>query len=1236
KRLVGYVVSEGDFDKEAVQLELKNSLPEYMVPTVWVELEAMPLTSSGKLDRKALPGPDGSLLSTKEYVAPRNEVEADIARIWQEVLGLDKVGVYDNFFELGGHSLLVVQLISRLQKIDYTIEVKDIFSNPTIAAMSQKASSLSLAYTVPENGITVDTDRITPEMVSLLNISQEDIDTIVSNVPGGVSNIQDIYPLAPLQEGIYFHHLMSTKEEGDPYIIPNLLSFPNTENREIFIEALQFVINRHDVLRTCIINEGLTEAVQVVLREAPLTVTHLEIDSSKDVLTELKILKEPSNQWMDVSKAPLFKLLSADEPNSSTCYLLIGQHHLTLDHVGLEKVVSEIILYLSGKQDSLPTPVLYRNFIGHTLHQLSVNDSESHFKKLLGTIDEPTYPFDLADVRGNVGDIKELQIILPEGLNNGIRKTCLELGISPAVFFHAAYGLVIGKCSNSEYALFGSLFSGRLQGAIGASNSLGLFINTLPIILELKGNVKEYLNDVQNILRGLLPYEQVSLSDIQTWSGISNEVPLFSALFNFRHSSISSEVEEANDTIDLGIEMFDGHERTNYPFTMSVDDYGTDFGLTAKMHHSIEPSRIIEYMTITLETLLENVATDKEVSIDSLNIISEKETTQLVTNFNTTFQEIPENKTLIELFSEQVQKNPLQTALVYEGELITYKELDEKSNQLAHYLHVQGVVPDMLVGICLERGFDMIVGILGILKSGGAYVPIDPTFPQARIDYILEDARINLVISTSVNSYALEHTKGLHIVSLDSDWSTITDFSTGTLSQTVTPNHLAYAIYTSGSTGKPKGVLIEHRNVVNLVTAQIKAFGIDKDDSILQLANFVFDASVEQIFITLSAGAKLVLLSRETIIDTDKVLELIDKERVTHLHATPSLLSILPINEKLPSLKRVVSGGEPCSEELMLRWSKDYLFYNKYGPTEATVTATMKAFENSDTTQPITIGTPIGNTQIYITDTSMNLVPEGVVGELCIGGKGVARGYLNKEALTAEKFVVNPFKANDIIYKTGDLARWLPDGTIEFLGRRDNQVKIRGYRIELGEIENALASLPGIHQSCVLAKEDTNGSKQLIGYVVVEDEFDKESIQLQLHASLPEYMVPALWVQLDEMPLTSSGKLDRKVLPEPDGGMLSTREYVAPRTETEEQLVRIWQQLLGIDKIGVYDNFFELGGHSLLATRLVSTIRKELEIELSIRNIFRFTTIEEIASYLDYKERTLKEDQEDYNINIEI
>ncbi|WP_348704103.1 amino acid adenylation domain-containing protein, partial [Tenacibaculum sp. 190524A02b] len=624
KRLVGYVVCEERLDKEIIQEELKKSLPDYMVPTLWVEVEEMPLTFNGKLDRKALPEPDDAILSTKTYVAPRNETEQVLVTIWQELLGVEKIGVYDSFFELGGHSLLVIQLISSLQKNGYNIAVKDIFSNATIAAISEKIASSDSVYKVPSNGIEIDTDRIVPEMVPLLNFEQEDLDRIVESVAGGVSNIQDIYPLSALQEGIYFHHLMSDKKEGDPYVLPNLISFADEEKRTSFIEALQFVVNRHDVLRTCVLSEGLPQAVQVVLREAKLSVESLTIDSSKNIVSELEHLTSPGNQWMDVSKAPLLSLKTVDNPVDNNYYLVVNQHHLVFDHVALEKVVKEVEAYLLGKEANLPTPVLYREFIGYTLHQQSINDSATYFKGLFESVDEPTYPFELSNIRGNGSDIKESRILLPTELSKNLREFSTHLGMSPAVLFHAAYGLIISKCSNKDYAIFGSLFSGRLQGSLGAADSLGLFINTLPFFAELNGSVLDYVQKVKKQLEELVSYEQTPLSKIQDWSGIANETPLFSALLNFRHSSAPSEVD-TNETNDLGINFLGGEERTNYPLVINIDDYGIDFGLTVQVDNTIEPDRVLSYMKTTLTQLLKELKSEKRTSISTLTILPKVE-----------------------------------------------------------------------------------------------------------------------------------------------------------------------------------------------------------------------------------------------------------------------------------------------------------------------------------------------------------------------------------------------------------------------------------------------------------------------------------------------------------------------------------------------------------------------------------------------------------------------------------
>ncbi|WP_062053012.1 hybrid non-ribosomal peptide synthetase/type I polyketide synthase [Aquimarina longa] len=1225
KRLVGYVVVEGVLNKEEIKEQLKSSLPEYMVPQLWVELDTIPLTPNGKLDKKALPEFDESQLSTQEYVAPRNEIEFQLVEIWQELLGVEQVGIHDNFFELGGHSLLVVQLISRLQVLDFNIVVKDIFAGPTVAFISDKLSSVSSVYSVPDNGITVTSEDITPSMVPLVNFGQSDLNKIMAMVPGGVSNIQDIYPLSPLQEGIYFHHLINDSDQGDLYILSSLLSFSDLGKRAAFIEALQFVVNRHDVLRTCVLSVGLPSAVQVVLREAVLSVDNLDLDTSMEILPQLELLVASGGHWMDLSKAPLLELKLADDPKNECYYLIVHYHHLIMDHVGLEKVTEEVMLYLSGEEAKLPVPFLYREFIGHTLYEQSIGNGELYFKSLLGAIEEPTYPFNLSNVLGDGKDIEESIVILSKDLSITLRKICLSLGMSPAVLFHAAFGLVIARCSNKEYALFGSLFSGRLQGSLGAADSLGLFINTLPVVLELKGSVKEYLEQVRDGLQNLLPYEQTPLSHIHDWSSIPNEMAFFSALLNYRHSSPS--LSEKDDITDLGITVLDDYERTNYPFDLSVDDFGVDFGLSVLIDGGIGADRILAYMEESLIQLIAGLSSEEEVSVNTLSILRKEEEEQLQI-FNRSKIAIPEDKTIIDLFEDQVKRTPEAIAIIFEKEELTYKELDRRSNQVAHYLIKKGIKAEDLVGICIDRSMDMIIAVIGVLKAGGTYVPIDTEYPEERIHYIIEDSILSFFITDHAHEFLVAEHKKMQVIIVDNNWKAIGKQSIKKVNTIINPDHSVYVIYTSGSTGNPKGVTVSHSNLLNIALCWESVYKLNSDTCLLQMASFSFDVFSGDLCRSLLFGGKMVLCPSDVRLDSSRLYNLISEAGVTILEGTPGL--IVPLMDYIYDqgldydwIQLLILGSDVCSindfKRVYTRFGHAMRIINSYGTTETTIDS---SYFETDTISSleglvnVPIGKPLWNNNFYVLSSSESLLPIGVVGELCIGGNSLAKGYLNQEALTREKFIKNPFVENDRLYKTGDLARWLPDGNIEFIGRKDDQVKIRGYRIELGEVESTLSLLSGVKQCCVLAKEDITGIKRLVGYVVLEGVLDKEYIQQQLKLRLPEYMVPMIWVSLDRMPLTDNGKLNKKALPDPDSSALSSREYVAPRNKTEEQLVVIWQDLLGVPQIGIHDNFFELGGHSLLATRLVSIIRKELCIEISIREVFVQTTISALGEHL--------------------
>nr|WP_233466978.1 non-ribosomal peptide synthetase [Dolichospermum flos-aquae] len=570
------------------------------------------------------------------------------------------------------------------------------------------------------------------------------------------------------------------------------------------------------------------------------------------------------------------------------------------------------------------------------------------------------------------------------------------------------------------------------------------------------------------------------------------------------------------------------------------------------------------------------------------------------------------------LFEEKVERNPDAVAVVFEEQQLTYHELNCRANQLAHYLRSHGVGADVLVGICVERSLEMIVGLLAILKAGGAYVPLDPEYPQERLSFILEDAQVKVLLTQQSLLDKLQSHQA-QLVCLDEIWEEIVQNNQDNPTSGVTAFHLANVIYTSGSTGKPKGVMVEHKGLCNLAQAQMQTFGLHSDSCILQFASLSFDASIWEVVMALGSGATLYLGTKDSLLPGMPLIERLRNYCITHVTLPPSALAVLP-TEELPALQTIIVAGEACSGELIRQWSVGRNFFNAYGPTEASVCSTVAKCTDAD--QKISIGRPIANAQIYILDSHLQPVPIGVPGELHIGGAGLARGYLNRPELTQEKFIPNPFD-NSKLYKTGDLARYLPDGNIEYLGRIDHQVKIRGFRIELGEIEAVLSQHEDVQISCVIVSEDTPGetctegsrSKQLVAYIVPEKNVTLTTSELRqfLGNKLPGYMVPQAFVILESLPITPNGKIDRRALPAPDLHSEIADKFVAPRNPIEEKLALIWTQVLRLEQVGIDDNFFELGGHSLLATQVISRLQEAFKISLPLRYIFESPTVAQLS-----------------------
>ncbi|MCB4762296.1 MAG: amino acid adenylation domain-containing protein, partial [Sulfurovum sp.] len=1223
KSLVAYITTEDNKELESgsIKSTLSQHLPDYMIPVAYKTIESMPLTPNGKVDKKALAKLEVEIQSSKEYVAPRNETEEKLAKIFQEVLNVERVGIYDNFFELGGHSLLTIEMINRLNKIGLTLSIQDVFSAPRLVDMTIKLQEYSqVKLDVPENLIPDNCNYITPDMLPLLTISQDEIDKVTKVCQGGVENIQDMYPLSSLQKGMLFHHRLNT--EFDTYILPTLLVFNKIDDFNSIIDALQYTIDRHDVLRTSIHYEGLENPIQVVYKTIKLKAQEIKISTQDNIKEKMLERMELKNLYMPLTVAPLLRIEYAQDRGTNQYYVLFKFHHIISDHISLEIVMKEISAYLTKQTEYLPEPLPYRNFIHYTQHKFDQKKAELFFLEKLSDVDEPTLPFGLLDTHGDGDNISEDRCRVSLDLSQKIRSVCLDLNVTPAAFFHVAFSVVLGQCSNKDDVVFGTLLSGRFQEDININNMMGMFLNTLPIRIVLKDTPIDILiKETQKYLFELIDYEQTPLVDAQRCSGLASDVALFSALFNYRQSRPSDDNLDTND-----IDFMSGYERVNYPFNISIDDFGDDFAIETLVNSSINAQYISHYMLTIIDKMVNLLKNKSNKSITNISILPKQEEQQLLIEYNDTKVDYPKEKTIHQLFEAQVKLNPENVAVVYEDEELTYKQLNTKSNQLAHYLIEQGVEPDSLVAICVDRSLDMMIGLLAILKAGGAYVPIDPSYPEDRIKHMLDDSKAKLLLTQAHLKDTLPKTtsKTIAIDTLDTSKEKTTNPKTK-----VTSSNLVYVIYTSGSTGLPKGVMVEHRNVQRLFLSTEDIYHFNSNDIWTLFHSFSFDFAVWEMWGALLYGGKLLVVSYNISRSPELFYDVILQNNVTILNQTPSafkqLMLFSPKNYiKGLSLKYIIFGGEKLElESLAVKYKEykkqDITFINMYGITETTVHAAYKYITNTDIQEKASnIGIKLEDLSFYILNSHLNLVPKGVVGELHIAGDGLARGYLNQPALTKEKFIDNPFTKGTRLYKTGDLVRYLEDGNIEYIGRIDDQVKIRGFRIELGEIEQQLLNIEAIKESVVLAKEDENGNKSLVAYITTEEneEIESSSIKSTLAQHLPEYMIPVAYKTLESMPLTPNGKVDKKALAKLEVEIQSSKEYVAPRNETEEKLAKIFEEILNVEKVGIYDNFFELGGHSLLATQLVSRIRSELNIELPLKELFGTPTIEHLYHYL--------------------
>ena len=1012
------------------------------------------------------------------------------------------------------------------------------------------------------------------------------------------SNIEDIMPLTPMQEGMLFHYIMEA--DSLEYHEQISLGFTGDLDVDLMQKAWDFVICNNEMLRTVYRWKNINNPVQVILKNHQVVVHYHDLSEGLDSLKESmleKIKQADLQNRINIEEETLRITLCKCGENDFV--MIISNHHILFDGWSSGIIIKELIGAYHALYEGLEPSVPFKNKFSEYVKWIGDQDKDkqkNYWENYLYGVQQNDDLFSKA----SQSEMTSYECALQKDVCDKLTEFAKENGLTIASLLYCAWGILAQKLNNAHDIMFGITTSGRDNPIKGIENMVGLFINTIPLRIrtDKEETIIQLLKKVNEKIKEGQEFDSTPLVDIHAYAGISNNSQLFNSLVVIENYPL--DMNDYQDGI-LTINDYSAIERTNYNLTLGItigEPMTFNFGYNCFAENMIK--RIGQYF----EKVLSVMIYEKGSKVIDIDILSESERNQILYEFNDTFAEYPRDKTVHQLFEEQVVKTPDNVALIFNKECMTYGELNVRSNRLARLLREKGVKSEDVVGIMVERSSLMIIGILGILKSGGAYLPIDPGYPKERIKFMLEDSESTILLTQSWLSDQIEF-EGEKI-NLDDE--KLYTGNAENLDKLNRPSDLAYVIYTSGSTGKPKGVMVEHQSVVNHIIGQINNLNLVEDSRVLQASPISFDASVGQIFTTILSGASLYLIDKNMLLDRNKLIRFLSDNRITDLiYVVPSLLVGLNLSG-LTYLRRVTSGGDICTLSLIkgLNLDNGCEFTNIYGPTETTIISSTYPVTLDDINLTIPIGKPISNTKMYILNTDNNPVPLGVYGELYIGGDSLARGYLNRPELTAEKFVTNPFIEGERMYRTGDLARFLPDGNIEFLGRMDHQVKIRGFRIELGEIENQILKLDVVKETVVIATEDEMGEKYLCAYIVSKEEIATSELRSHLSLSLPDYMIPSYFVQMENMPLTSSGKLDRKGLPEPDGK--TEAEYVAPRNTIEDKLVKIWSEVLSREKVGIYDNFFELGGHSLKVIKLVSIARQH-GIELSIQDVFNKPSI---------------------------
>ncbi|MDM5217016.1 MULTISPECIES: non-ribosomal peptide synthetase [Bacillus amyloliquefaciens group] len=1167
-----YAYIEGR-ESDDVRAELATRLPAYMMPAQFIEMSEWPVTPSGKLDRRALPAPGGAA-DRRAYTAPRNVTEMKLCALWEEVLKNGPVGIRDHFFERGGHSLKATALVSRIAKeFGVQVPLQDIFARPTVE-----------------------------ELASVIQDLEESPYEAIQP-----AQKQDTYPVSSAQKRMYV--LQQLEDGGVGYNMPAVLELTGPLDRGRLEETFRQLVERHESLRTSFETGPDGEPVQRIHDSVPFQLDEAE---SADAFVRPFCLEE----------APLFRAALVKESDERHL-LLTDMHHIISDGVSVNTLIKEFGELYAGRSLA-PMRLQYKDY---AVWQRSFQEKEGFqkqeaywLKRLEGELPVLELPADKPRpaVRSFAGG--SVSCTLDAETASGLHRIARDHGSTLYMVLLAAYNTLLARLSGQEDIIVGSPIAGRPHKDL--EPILGMFVNTLAIRTEPKGDKRftDYLAEVRQAALEAYEHQDYPFEELVERLGVQRDMsrnPLFDVMFvlqNMERESLGLNklhLAQAADTSHKTAKF----DATLYASEGSDGSISFDFEFNTDIYQKQTIEKWLSYFTRILTKVIENQA----IPLGDIHVLDDAETNRVIYQFNQTKSDYPRHETISRLFERQAKETPDARAVVYDGQILTYRELNERANRIAAALRSNGVGPESVVALLTGRTTELASGILGILKAGGAYLPIGDDVPRERAEWMLKDCKADILLQSDKLDGLPLSGKRLFI----EDIQTKAGLSSENPEPLGGPESLAYMIYTSGSTGAPKGVMIEQRSVIRLVKNS-NYIDFTPEDRLLFTSSLGFDVTTFEIFGPLLNGASLYVSDQETYLDSDVLETFIQQNGITTLWLTSSLFNHLSEQNKdvFSGLSRLIIGGEALSPSHVnrVRNALPHLsVWNGYGPTENTTFSTCFLIEQSYD-HSIPIGRPVGNSTAYIINSRGTPQPIGVIGELCTGGDGVARGYFGRPELTEEKFVPNPFVPGERMYRTGDLARWLPDGTIEYAGRMDDQVKIRGYRVELGEIEAALRSLDGVKEAAVSVRTGQSGNKELIAYMSLQADMDTEKVRSSLSQQLPNYMVPAYMMELEKLPLTPNGKLDRKNLPEPE--LTLQTAYTAPRNELEEQLSVIWQEVLGTKQVGIEDSFFELGGDSIKALQVSARLGR-YGWKMTASDLFRHPSIKELAPLIRKAERVI-------------